>query len=169
MRYHRPGSTLCRSESVVFLLSLDKIIAVRSTIKTTLLFVTLIVGCIYLAGCKKNAATIVGVWTEETQSIETDSQGMVIRDTTIKALSLSAMVVTFDANGTYSSQSLTGGIGAGTYKYTGSKLTLIDTSNSTTQVVNVTLLTNNALSIEMVDTTRLSPLVTNDITYNFAR
>ena len=129
----------------------------------------LIASVIYLAGCKKNAATIVGVWTEETQSILTDSAGITVRDTTIKSLSLSAMVVTFDANGTYSSQALTGGIGAGTYKYTGNKLTLIDTSSSTTQVVNVTLLTNNALSVEMVDTTSLSPLVISDITYNFAR
>ena len=136
----------------------------KNNLKISLLAIVL--GLIIIAGCKKKSASIVGTWTETTTREQEKIGANFVIDTTIN-VSAPAPSITFNANGTFLSN--TGNIGAGTYTLTDNKLTVTDTSNSGPQTLNVITLTDNALSLQQVFTDTSSPYPTDYITVNFRR
>ena len=135
--------------------------------KTTLLLLTLVSGIIFMTGCKKNAASIVGTWTETTQREQEKIGGTSVYDTTFN-VGTPTPTVTFNADGSFNSNN--GSIGAGTYSLAGSTLTVIDTgTGGGTHVLTVATLTTNALSLQMSQTDTASPYPTYNYWINFKR
>ena len=136
----------------------------KNNLKISLLIIA--VGLVIIAGCKKNAASIVGTWTETTQRQQEKIGANFVIDTTFN-LPAPAPTVTFNTNGTY--QSSNGNIGAGSYMLSGNKLTVTDTGSAGPQVLNVITLSDNALSLQQSTTDTAAPYPTYYYTINFKR
>ena len=132
------------------------------------LTVLVIAACIVaLAGCTKNSASIVGIWTLNTEREILKVTGTVATDTTINAAPGST--ASFAANGTYITA---GQIGpdTGTYVQGNGKLTLTSTVGShTTNSIYLNTLTDHALQLEMRDTGTTAPISTIQYQLNFTR
>jgi hypothetical protein len=134
----------------------------NSKIKTNLLLLTLLSGIIYLAACNKSSsapASLIGTWAAVSEEERLTVHGVVKFDTVI-LVPVGQNVLTFTADGYY--VQLTGhGMSGGPYTYTGTKLSIFDTSNGSNiwRPYTVSTLTGNKLSmIVVVDTVSLSPI-----------
>ena len=130
----------------------------KTNIKTTLLLLVLTSAVIYLAGCKKTNASIVGVWTEYGREHTVRTQGVQTYDTTYQVISSQARVYTFNANGTFTSQPPLFSTPC-TYSYADGKVIILDSGGVGSSFLYVTTLTNNNLVLDEIDTESNSPLI----------
>lgn len=126
-----------------------------------------------IAGCSKNtastAASLVGTWTSTTARDLTTVDGVTTRDTTGAVTGSASRTFTFAADGTASSIN-SSGTTHGRYTYASSRLTMIDSTGSTTMVFDVTTLTAHDLGLSYKNTSVNNNHTTVDqITYNFTR
>jgi hypothetical protein len=104
----------------------------KAQTKTTLLCLTLICGAIYFTSCNKGSSTppasIVGAWSAAGMEVKGEVGSSVKQDTTYSA-TLGPAAFIFTAGGYYTV--VTGsGNGGGVYSFSGSSLSILDTSQA---------------------------------------
>ena len=136
----------------------------KNNLKFSLIIIAL--GLVIASGCKKNAASIVGTWTETTQREQEKIGANFVFDTTVN-VSLPAPVITFNSNGSY--RFSVGSAGSGTYTLSGNTLTVTDSGSTTPQTLTVVTLTDNALTLQQSSTDTAAPYPTYYNSINFKR
>ena len=131
--------------------------------KITLALTIMVASIIFLAGCGKNNASLVGVWTVNNEREIVKTSGVVTYDTTA---AITGSTITFTAAGTYATTSGGSTISSGTYTQSGNKLTSMATGSSTPGTLWINTLTDHNLQLESRDTTGAN---TTQLQYNLTR
>lgn len=117
-----------------------------------------------LTGCSKNNASIVGVWSLNTERQVVKTAGVITRDTTVNAPT--GATLTFGSKGQFYTYNPPSSFTNGTYTLSGNNL--IITTGSTIPIL-VDLLTDGSLQFEQRDTDFTPPVTTRQLYYNLTR
>ena len=131
----------------------------KNNLKTAVLALSVCVAL--LTGCAKNNASIVGVWSFNTERQVIKTAGVTTHDTTVNINA--GTTITFGSKGQFYTFSPPSSNTNGTYTLTGNKL--IITTGSTIPVL-VDLLNDGSLQFEQRDT---SGVTTSQLYYNLTR
>jgi hypothetical protein len=131
-----------------------------------LLFIMILVATVYMVGCKKNAASVVGTWSPTKLEQVTKVNGTTVQDTTYTNVAvidgfLNFSSVTFNSNGQYTEVLYPGAVdSSGNYSYSGSTLSFSSGVATRHGASSLQASVNgNTLSITpSPDTTSTSPL-----------
>ena len=134
----------------------------KNKLKTAMLIVTACVAI--LTGCSKNKASIVGVWSFNTERQVVKTAGVTTHDTTVNVNP--GTTITFGSKGQFYTFSPPSNNTNGTYTLSGNKL--IITTGSTIPLL-VDMLTDGSLQFEQRDTDFTPPITTSQLYYNLTR
>ena len=144
------------------------------SVKTLSLMLMILSGAVYMSSCNKSTsapATIVGTWTGVSEEQKLTVNGA-LRYDTVAQVPTGQIVIIFTADGNYVQLSPNHELG-GAYTYTGTTLSLFDTSSSANiwRHYPVTTLTSNKLAIvALLDTISQTPIDSmSSVTLNLSK